>query len=245
MNTEQQNTNLASKEYWDNGYKDFNFFHMPENYPICKMIYKHFPKTTDKTLFEIGCFPGRFIWHFGKLGYELNGLDQTPFLKEMEDWFKKEGLKTGSFYNEDLFKMNTDKKYDVVFSSGFIEHFENFSEIIKMHINFVKKDGLIYITAPNFAGSIQRFLHKTFDRDSFDRHNLSAMNLKEWEKILINENCEIVESGYYDGFYFWISSDNKNIFKKILGKILTKIQLRFLPNSRLYSPEIILIAKKK
>jgi SAM-dependent methyltransferase len=245
MKNTEKHKNLASKEYWDAGYRDFKFFAMPKNYPICKMIYKHFPATNNKAIFEIGIFPGRFIYHFGRLGYEINGVDQTPFLNEMINWFKGENFKTGYFDGGDLLKMNTDKKYDVVFSSGFIEHFENFPEIIKIHADLTKQGGMIYITAPNFAGSIQKFLHKTFDRESFDKHNLLAMDVKRWEEILTQEGFEIIESGYFGGFDFWISSQNKNIFKKILGKILSKITLRFIPNMRIYSPEIILIAKKK
>jgi SAM-dependent methyltransferase len=241
----ENNTNLASKEYWDAGYEDFKFFSMPKNYPICKMIYKHFEPTDKKDIFEIGCFPGRFVYHFGKLGYEINGIDQTPFLQEMINWFKKENFKTGYFDGGDLLTMNTDKKYDVVFSSGFIEHFDRFEDIIKIHADLTKTGGYVYITAPNFAGSIQKFLHKHLDRESFDKHNLLAMDVKKWEKVLKEENFEIVESGYFGGFDFWISSKNKNVFKKIISKILTHITLRFLPNSRAYSPEILLIAKKK
>ncbi len=245
MNKIQKNINLASQEYWDSGYENFNFTPMPKNYPICKLLYKHFKPSTNKSVFEIGVFPGRFIYHFGKLGYELNRIDQTPYLKDMETWLKKENFSIGGFSVEDILSMNTEKKYDIVFSSGFIEHFENFEDIIKIHINLTKQGGHIFITAPNFAGTIQKFLHTNLDKENIERHNLLSMNVEKWKRILKNEGLEIIESGYFGGFDFWVDKEKRGIFKKIITKILTRITpLRFLPNTKSYSPEIIIVGKK-
>lgn len=240
------NTNLASKEYWDSGYDDFKFSPMPKNYPVCKMLYKYFKPSSEESVFEIGIFPGRFIYHFGKLGYELNGIDQTPFLKDMTNWFNNEKFKMGNLENGDLLKMSTDKKFDIVFSSGFIEHFMNFEDIIKIHCDLTKPGGYVFLTAPNFAGTIQKFLHTTFDKENIERHNLQAMDVKKWEQILIKNDFEIIESGYFGGFDFWTDTEKIPLLKKIISKILVKITpIRFLPNSKSYSPESILIAKKK
>jgi len=117
-----ENINLASQEYWDSGYKDAVFSPMPKKYPICKVLYKNFKPTTEKTIFEIGCFPGRFLYHFGKLGYELNGIDQTEYLSSMINWFKKLNFKIGTIEKGDIFKLSNNKTYDIVFSSGFINN---------------------------------------------------------------------------------------------------------------------------
>lgn len=243
---EKENINLASQEYWDSGYKNFNFTPMPESYPISALLRKHFPQTMNKTIFEIGIFPGRFIYHFGKMGYQINGIDQTPYLKDMENWFNKEKFSIGKIETGDILTLNTDKKYDVVFSSGFIEHFENFGEIIKIHADLTKQGGYVFITAPNFSGAIQKFLHTKLDKQNTDRHNLLAMDVEKWKKVLVGEGFDIVEAGYFGGFDFWVDKEKRGLLKKILTKILTKVTpLRFMPNSRSYSPEIILIAKKK
>ena len=241
-----QNINLATQEYWDSGYKDFNFTPMQRNYPITELLYKHFTQTANKTIFEIGIFPGRFIYHFGKLGYEINGIDQTPYLKDMEDWFIKEKFSIGNLDNDDILKLSTDKKFDVVFSSGFIEHFENFEEIIKIHADLTKTGGHVFITAPNFSGNIQKFLHTNLDNENTERHNLLAMDVEKWKNVLTKSGFDIIEAGYFGGFDFWVDTEKRNILKKIITKIITKITpMRFLPNSQVYSPEIILIAKKK
>jgi SAM-dependent methyltransferase len=237
--------NLADKKYWDSGYKNINFSAMPNNYPTVKEIYKNFSKTEDKEIFEIGCFPGRFLYHFGKLGYILNGVDQTDYLEKMVAWFKINNFKIGTFVKDDIFNIKTDKKYDIVFSSGFIEHFKNFEDVIRIQTKLVKTDGYIFITAPNFSGTVQKFLHTQLDKENIDRHNLKAMDVKKWEDVLKQEKFDIIESGYFGGYDFWVDKEKRGFIKNILAKILTHIPpLRFVPNNRSYSPEIILVAKK-
>jgi len=83
------------------------------------------------------------------------------------------------------------------------------------------------------------------NKENIDRHNLSSMDVKKWENVLKNESFEIIQSGYFGGFDFWVDYEKRGIIKKIITKTLTHIPaLRFLPNNRVYSPEIILVAKK-
>lgn len=236
---------LTNKKYWDNGYKDLVFSPMPKDYPIVKIIYKYFTKKTPGNIIEIGCFPGRFLYHFGLLGYELNGLDQTEYLNNMVDWFKKNNFKIGSFTKNDIFKTDLTNKYEVVFSSGFIEHFINFKEVINIHCKLVTKNGYIFITVPNFSGSIQRKLHTIFDSQNLEKHFLPSMNPLEWEEVLKGEKFKIVESGFIGGFDFWVGNQKRSLLQKITIKLIRLLlPIRWLPNSRHYSPEIFLIAQK-
>ncbi len=239
--------NLTDKKFWDDGYKNqLSFF--PENieYPITKKIYEVFDNNffINKSVFEIGCFPGRFLYHFGKLGFILNGIDQTLYLDSMVSWFKQNNFKLGEFIKDDLFNLKLENKYELVFSSGFIEHFKNFDEVINIHTKLVSKDGYIFITTLNFAGFIQKYLHIFLDsKENFYAHNLKSMDYKKWKNILEKDNFEIIDGGYMGGFDFWIA--NKNIFARIITKLIRIIFCwRFLPNTRAYSPEIFIIAKK-
>ena len=178
--------NLAAINYWESGYEKYNFSPMPLDYPTVKLIYKYLNTPTGehpKTIFEIGVYPGRFIYHFGKLGYELNGIDQTQYLPALVEWLKFNNFKTGSFDQADALTLNKEKQYDVVFSAGFIEHFECFEEIIDLHAKLVKPGGHVYITAPNFGGSVQLKLHSLLDRENLKRHFIPSMDVKKWENI--------------------------------------------------------------
>lgn len=238
-------TKLTTKEYWDDGYKDFKFSPMPDSYPTVKEIYSIFKKTDSKNVLEIGCFPGRLLYHFGKLGYELNGIDHTEYLQTMINWFKSNNFKIGEFRSDDIFNISYDKQYDVVFSSGFIEHFSNFDEVIEIHKKLVAKDGYLFLTAPNFSGAIQNKLHKVFDKDNLDKHYIPSMDVEKWKKIVTDGSFEIIKSEYIGGFDFWVGNQKRTIFERIIIKIIRLLlPLRFVPNSRSYSPEILLIAKK-
>jgi 2-polyprenyl-3-methyl-5-hydroxy-6-metoxy-1,4-benzoquinol methylase len=240
-----QNNKLTDKKYWDLGYEKFLFSAMPENYSIVKKIFEKFKNTTDGEVFEIGCFPGRFLFHFGKLGYVLSGMDQTDFLDGMVKWFNKNNFKIGSFFKEDIFKINLDKKYDIVFSSGFIEHFTNFDEVIKIHCGLVKDNGYIFITTPNFSGSIQEKLHTIFDNENLEKHFLPSMNPDEWKKIIEDQGLKIIEYGYLGGFDFWVGNQKRSLLKKIIIKTIRVFTpIRWFPNSNKYSPEIYIIAQK-
>ncbi len=241
------NKKLTTEDFWDSGYESHVFYPIPEKYPIVKEIKIFFKEKNFKNILEIGCFPGRFLYYFGKLGFILNGIDQTKFLPKMIEWFKSNNFKIGEFINQDIFNIDISKiqKYDVVFSSGFVEHFTNFDEIIRLHTKLVKKDGIIFITAPNFSGYIQKKLHQYLDKKSFDSCYLPAMDLKKWKEILVNENCEIIKATHIGGFDFWVIPEERSLFKKIIIKMIRGFMpLRFIPNCRVYSPEIILIAKK-
>ena len=141
------NKKLTTEDFWDSSYESHVFYPIPEKYPIVKEIKIFFKEKNFKNILEIGCFPGRFLYYFGKLGFILNGIDQTKFLPKMIEWFKSNNFKIGEFINQDIFNIDISKiqKYDVVFSSGFVEHFTNFDEIIRLHTKLVKKDRVMFI----------------------------------------------------------------------------------------------------
>ena len=160
-------------------------------------------------------------------------------------WLKKNDFKIGNFIKDDIFNINQDKKYDIVFSSGFIEHFINFEEVINIHSKLVKIGGHIFITVPNFSGIIQKKLHTIFDIENLEKHYLPSMNPIKWVDILKKQNFKIIDSGYLGGFDFWVGNQKRSFFQKIIIKLIRIfLPIRWLPNSKKYSPEIFLIAKK-
>lgn len=252
MNQPQNDINLASGEYWDEGYEKFELAPMPDKYSTVKLLYQYLgqPKQGEgKSVFEIGVYPGRFIYHFGKAGYELNGIDQTKFLPQLEAWLKNNHFKTGRFRQDDVFTIGRDEKYDVVFSAGFIEHFTNFEELVQLHADITRPGGYVYITAPNFRGRIQNWLHRTLDDQNLARHYVPSMNVAKWAAVLERNGFEILQADYVGGFDFWVDDQPRNWKQKLLLK-LVRFSLKILkklplPNSESYSPECAVIARRK
>ena len=105
-NKEQQKNNLAPKELWEDGYRDKELEPMPLEYPITKTIFKYFSNLVGKSVFEIGCYPGRLLYHFGKLEFELNGVDQTVQLPKLERWLRLNEFRVGQFHEKSLFDLS-------------------------------------------------------------------------------------------------------------------------------------------
>jgi SAM-dependent methyltransferase len=242
--------NLASQDHWDGAYKDLIFFKPSFSDPIARFIKKYsYKKQENYSVFEIGCFPGRYLSVFGDQGLVLNGVDLTPRVAvDMPKWLKSQDYRLGGFYCDDFFKFKTNNTYNIVCSFGFIEHFTNYEEVIKQHLSLVAPGGLIILSAPNFKGCLQKFLHSYLDKENLERHHLLAMDPLSWEKVLREAGYEIVFCGFVGGFDFWGEDKSNNVFKKILVKLINlsgKI-LRFLPfNHRSFSPYAAVVAKNK
>ena len=236
---------LTSKDYWDSANEGFAFVPMPASYVLVKLIYRSFESTDVKSVLEIGCFPGRFLYHFGVLGYELNGIDYTQNLSAMERWLRRNRFRVGCFVQKDICEVGYRQQYDVVFSSGFVEHFTNFEQIIRIHTMLVKPGGCVVITAPNFAGTIQRRLHQVLDRENLSRHHLPSMDVDKWRHVLTAEGFTIVRGGYYGGFDFWVDKQERNVVSRLAVRLIRCLTpIRCLPNTRAYSPEILIIGRK-
>lgn len=65
--------------------------------------------------------------------------------------------------------------FDVVYSLGVIEHYENPRPLIDAHLRLTKPGGLVLIAIPNYTG-IHRRLQSYFDPNNLDIHNLELMN---------------------------------------------------------------------
>ena len=248
--TNMEGNNLASQEHWDESYKDLTFFKPSFSDPIRRIIKAYAPALgANRSVFEVGCFPGRYLSVFGDLGYSLNGIDLTPrVLTDMPRWLAANGYKIGDFYCDDFFKLEAGKTYDIVCSFGFIEHFVNYDEVLRRHLSFISPGGMLIMTTPNFRGSFQKMLHSHLDSGNLERHYLPSMNPAAWKKILVDSGYEVLFSGFKGGFDFWAESESKSTLKKALIRLLNlsgKI-LRFLPfNSVSFSPYAVIIAKNK
>jgi 2-polyprenyl-3-methyl-5-hydroxy-6-metoxy-1,4-benzoquinol methylase len=247
-NSLNQDNNLASQQYWDNAYASYEFANIDNNSTIKDWIIGYIPNGVGKSCFEIGCFPGRFLTLFGDLGYELNGIDLTPRVQnDFPNWLKSVGYKTGEFYMEDFFCHRPKKKYDIVASFGFIEHFKNWDDVFQTHLNWVEDEGYLVVETPNFSGWLQRLLHYSFDLKNYRRHYVQSMDPIKWRQIAEDNGFEILYCGYFGEFEFWVDEPPQSWFRRKLMWFVFKAfpMIKMLPKGRkAYSPYCGIIAKK-
>jgi SAM-dependent methyltransferase len=64
--------------------------------------------------------------------------------------------------------------FDVVYSSGLIEHFADPTEVVRQHLDLVRTGGTAVITVPDYRG-IYGTLQRYFDIEILGIHNLDIM----------------------------------------------------------------------
>lgn len=241
---------ITSKEYWEQS-GVLNAEEHPVPVSMKKLFKKVLVKSNNESVaLEIGCAPGDFLAYLcNEFNYRPEGIDYVEDAVEItKNTLIKNGLSDSTIYKEDFFTWNPKKKYDLVCSFGFIEHFNDVRVVIDKHVSLLKDNGKLIIEVPNFANG-QYLLHKFLDKENFERHNTESMNLKFFKKTAKDYNLKIKHLGYVGGIFdFWWENNNPNFLQKIFRfilKILAFIGRRIPINNRFFSPFLVFIAEKK
>lgn len=128
-------------------------------------------------LLEIGCAPGKLlVWAAQVLGAEVTGIDYSePGMAHARRLFATLGV-TANLHCEDVFASSVATgQFDVVFSVGVIEHFDDPSEIVRRHLAFARPGSLALMVVPHYGGIYGR-LQRYFDADNLSIHNLHIMS---------------------------------------------------------------------
>lgn len=244
---------LTDRAFWVNYWERKNDLSVsiPENYLFHEELGRIVKDQKVKTAIELGGFPGYYAVFLKKyLRLDVTLLDYFIHQPITNELLQTNGLKQSDIHiiETDLFNYVPEQKYDLVLSCGLIEHFNDTADIINRHISFVKSGGTLFITLPNFK-ALNGWFQKEFDRENYDKHNISCMDPDFLASICEKAGLKVVQSRYYGNFSLWLEDEKQKpigvrLLKKSLwvaGKILTKI----IPfNSRQLSPYIILEARK-
>lgn len=240
---------LVKQEYWDESYVNHSFVELPEDNPIKQWINDVKLLKPQGSCIEIGTYPGGYINEFGKLGYEISGIDLTSRVTELNVIFANKKHNVGSFIQSDFLNFCFPPKYDIVCSFGFIEHFLDYKLIIQKHADILKSKGVLLIVTPSFSSPVQLFLRRIMDSENLKRHNLKSMNPDDWATYLQDKGFRIVRKDYIGGFDFWVDSQKYTFLQKIalrtLFSILPKLKKIFKKKSSIYSPYCGMIAIKE
>lgn len=239
--------NLTDRVFWKNYW---------ENYQYKKVADKTFfdnylPQNltgTGKSFIEIGGFPGTMSIYFNKkFGFDVTLLD---FYIDHEMVTKMESINgiapnTIHCIESDFFSFNSEKKYDFVFSLGFIEHFDDTFDVIKRHAELLSNQGDLLIILPNFLG-LNGWLQKTFDRKNFEAHNLNSMKISNLQSIIEKLNLSETKIEYTSKPMIWIEPKATfgNKVARIFVKLLSYILKLFPIKSKILSPYIVISAKR-
>jgi hypothetical protein len=227
-------------EYWSN----YKYEKVPS-----KTVYDKYlpPLKSCNSFVEIGGFPGiNSAYFYKKVCKDVTLLDfyvDNTIVSKFEEINKipKNSIKC---IESDFFLFESTKNYDIVFSLGFIEHFEDTKDIIKRHIKLLSDNGNLLIILPNLRG-LNGFIQWLFDRKNLRIHNLESMKIKNLEVIMKETGMKSWSIDYTRKPIVWL--EPKPGLMNAIGRKLVKCFSYFIKlfpiKCRLLSPYIIISAK--
>jgi SAM-dependent methyltransferase len=240
---------LAPGNFWQQQHGHSPLEEAGADHPVIRWLSDHIPLGKGDCI-EIGCFQGHFLPFFGRLGYRLHGIDVIPRVHEMPAWLKAHGFVVGDFWQQDFFSFQPPRKYDIVCSFGFFEHFIEWETVVARHLEWVAPEGLLVIMCPNFAGAWQKHFHRLFDKQNLLHHHLPAMDPCQWRALVEKAGLTTLFCGHFGRFDFRVAYQQRSFFAKLMVHGMVDIfvpLLRRLPwpeGKKLYAPCCGLIAKK-
>lgn len=224
------------------------------------LLKKFLPFDTSKKFIEIGCAPARWGIYFKEnFGYKIYGIDKSKYGYRLTlENLKKSKIKA-NIICEDFMKAELKQKFDVVLSAGFIEHFEDLNLVVRKHDEILKSNGYLVLEIPNMTGDFNFFIENFLDKEDLLSCNTDAMDIGNVVNLINKDlNYKILFAGYVGG----VGGMIRSYLPKVLLKIFKppkeiknsgvtdrfEIFLKHLPiisESRLFSPSILIIAKKR
>lgn len=240
MKSENKITDQAHwEEYWGN----FQYDKIPD-----KVVFKKFMSQliSGKSFIEIGGFPGQISAYFYNHGIQdVTLLDFHLNNDTVRNFERINSLPLNSIkcIHTDFFNFKSERKYDVVFSSGFIEHFEDTFDVISRHVDLLSENGQLLILIPNFLG-LNGTIQRRFDRQNLDAHNLKSMEIPYLEYIMDRFNLSDLTVEYIGKPMLWLEPKPENKNKRKWIKMLSYIVKLFPFKSKFLSPFIAIYARK-
>ena len=109
-----------------------------------KLLTAYLPVRPDWCTIEIGCAPSDHLVNLHRnFGYKPYGVEYSHSgVILTRETFRRHGFDTSSIIEADFFDQEFHNRFrgsfDVVLSSGFIEHFNPPDEVVSLHVNLLK-----------------------------------------------------------------------------------------------------------
>lgn len=216
-------TDYTDQQYWESYYSRSNTSR-DRIVTICSAYKPIWEKwigsaKSPKDFIEIGAYPGRYLAYLADT-YQLHptGLDFNSDLVKINESMQALGVSDFHYEQADFFKHKPAKQFDLVFSNGFIEHFENYQEVLDLHVPYLKPGGSLLIMIPN-----KRYLRKVYgwlcDYENLKAHNLKCMRFKTFTDFAKRNGLKIELLTYYGGFPYAVHTKKLNLAQRLLVKV--------------------------
>jgi SAM-dependent methyltransferase len=126
---------------------------------------------------EVGCAPGKFLlWCAMAKQAQACGVEYAENSHRATVELFKAAHAPGDIRREDFMQTTLEPgSFDLVYSFGVIEHFDDPRPMVKQHFDMLKPGGTAIVTVPHF-GAGYGWLCRRMSREAYDLHNVSIMS---------------------------------------------------------------------
>lgn len=161
---------LTTKEYWCNVWSDIKL-------PVSRRLPRDFDEWLNRnicsdeidTVFEIGCAPGGFLSYFHRtFGCNCVGLEYVPSAAEATVRnMQMQGIPSNIIVGDFFDYTPPERRYPLVFSAGFIEHFDDLKSTVKRICEASER--YVVTLVPNMFG-INGLISRSLRQEVYDAH---------------------------------------------------------------------------
>jgi 2-polyprenyl-3-methyl-5-hydroxy-6-metoxy-1,4-benzoquinol methylase len=157
---------------------------------------------SDAEVLEVGCAPGAMLERIHRLrpGFRLHGIDYaeagvTMTRRRLQSLGIEATITQGDIRDTPL-----PRRFDVAFSFGLLEHFQDPVPILRCHADAVVPGGWVAITMPNYGEPlVQRALIGLLDPGVFQTHNRKSMSPGALREAMLAAGLQNVRVGTAGG----------------------------------------------
>ncbi len=250
------NTKLTTQQYWEEYYKSDSILKNEQIINICsaydnfwEMLIQNNQAKPPKNILEVGGYPGRYLAYLAdKYNLTPTSVDYNSDKIKIEQTFQLFNIQKYQIIQADIFSHQPTEQYDIVISNGFIEHFQNYNEVLNIHLQYLKPGGTLFVLIPNMKNYIY-FYKQLVDKGNLKIHNLKCMKKSVFKNFASKNNLQEIHLEYFGGFPFSVHQ-KLNFFQKFIFKI-HRIVFKFFLNkyisknpNKYFSSTLVAIYKK-
>jgi SAM-dependent methyltransferase len=236
----------AGKEYWNSIWDK-----LPPVERYAGPVYEQHPvlsgflyPTGGGDAIEIGCGTGSYMVYINKeFGYRVDGLDYSHNMDYVRANLLHNGIQDSELFHADFFEFTPPKKYDLVLSGGFAEHFDDYELVVQKHAAWAKTGGLVVIIVPNLT-HIHKLLCGWFAPEVLRVHRFPLMREDVMRRALEKAGLCVLHCEYHKTFRpTYKLPEPVRLFSRVVEKCLRASGLGDCGN-RFGSPYLIAVSRK-
>jgi len=256
---------LTEKEFWDECWDRVKLPITVNKWRFLEYSMSHYLEIITinmdrrSKIMEVGAGASKWMrYYYEVLGFKnVYGLDYSMIGCSLTSKnLNMIGISDGRIVCGDIFQMPFKTgTFDLIYSNGVVEHFEDPGKIISLMTDLLKPNGLLLIWVPNFNGLLG-WVQKMIDLEVYLKHKV--LTTDDFILYFQNNHIKKIRISYFGSFSLknceWSRFASRSLINNIISEILVKglnmlvtIPLRITGlsfDSRIMSPSIVAVGMK-